>query len=154
MNWTAFFLKEYGTSPKQQKKKDKKKPTIDINKIMMKQIEKDGVIDKDAHIKVEKKSEYVHPKNLPIDKKIDLHMDTKEKALEKLQLFFNLAVKKGWKKVQIIHGKGKHSKTEAVLGKAVWKFLEACPHAGQHAYEDNLGGGKGATWVMIKIRRS
>lgn len=150
MNWTEFFLKEYGEPPKKKDKKAKEKPRANINKIMMEQIEKEGVIDKDAHIKTEPKSTYVHPKNLSINKAIDLHMDTKEKALEKLQLFFDLAVKKGWRKVLIIHGKGKHSKTGAVLGKVVWKFLEACPNAGQHGYEDNLGGGKGATWVMIK----
>jgi len=133
-------------------KKSGKKPifSANINKVMMEYLEKKGVPNKDAHLDIECKREYVSPKSFSIDKKIDLHMDTKEKALEKLQLFFNLAVRSGWKKVLIIHGKGKHSKTEAVLGKVVWKFLETCPNAGQHGYEDNLGGGRGATWVMIK----
>lgn len=136
-------------------KKSKEKPPINanINKIMMACLDKHGVKDKDAFIETERKGEYVNPKNLPINKAIDLHMDTAEKALEKLQLFFNLAIRSGWKKVLIIHGKGRHSKTEAVLGKVVREFLEKCPNAGQHGYQNNLGGGKGATWVMIKKKK-
>jgi len=150
MNWTDFFLQEYGAPSKNTNEAEAKIPSANINKIMMAHIDKDGVTDKDAHIKEKKKIEYEHPRNLRIDKQIDLHMDTKEKALEKLRLFFDLAVRKGWQKVRIIHGKGKHSKTQGVLGRVVWEFLEKCPHAGRHGYEDNLGGGKGATWVMIK----
>ena len=133
-------------------KKDRKKRIIstDINKIMMARLDRDGVPDKDAYIEIEPRRGYTNPKKLPINKKIDLHMETKEKALEKLTLFFQKAVKFGWKKVLIIHGKGRHLIDGAVLGKVVWEFLEKCPNAGQHGYEDNRGGGKGATWVMIK----
>ena len=152
MNWTKFFIKEYGENSKKKDKKLKKNPKTDINKRMMAHIDKHGVIDKDKDADIEKEQEKkrVNSKKITIDEKIDLHMYTTEEALKELQSFFDLAVKSGWRKVRIIHGKGKHSKTAPVLQKVVKDFLDKCPYAGDSGYEKNKKGGTGATWVMIK----
>jgi DNA-nicking Smr family endonuclease len=48
----------------------------------------------------------------------------------------------------IIHGKGNHSRGEAVLGRTVREFIEHCPFAGESGH--GREGGTGTTWVLLK----
>ena len=81
---------------------------------------------------------------------LDIHCFTKEEAWLALDSFFSNAKDCGYEKLRIIHGKGNHSRGEAVLGHTVRRYIEQCPSAGESGYEKAANGGSGATWVLIK----
>ncbi len=89
-------------------------------------------------------------KRIPIEDVIDLHGMTRAEAEKALNSFFDSAVRSGYRKVLIIHGKGNHSSGEGVLLKWVKKYLDNRPEAGKRGFADKENGGRGATWVMLK----
>ena len=127
-----------------------KKNKKNIHDSMLGYIDKHGVVDKDEAIEKSQENQRISYKNIFSDDTIDLHGATADEALERLQAFFDNAIKCGYKKVSIIHGKGKHSKTQAVLYDVVRKFLEKNKYAGRMGFEKNENGGRGTTWVMLK----
>ena len=84
------------------------------------------------------------------DDVLDIHGFTHDEAWLSLDRFFQKALSKDYRKLLIIHGKGNHSKGEAVLGKTVRDFIEQCPNAGESGFQKGAGGGTGATWVLLK----
>ncbi|MDR0487495.1 MAG: Smr/MutS family protein [Treponema sp.] len=84
------------------------------------------------------------------DDVIDIHGLTSDKAWLSLELFFTRARNCGFEKLRIVHGKGNHTTGEAVLGRTVRDFIEQCPYAGECGHEKAVGGGSGATWVLLK----
>jgi DNA-nicking Smr family endonuclease len=84
------------------------------------------------------------------DGSLDIHGLTRDEARAELERFFADAKARGLEKIRIIHGKGNHSKGEAVLGRAVREFIERCPYAGESGHEKTGSGGSGATWVLLK----
>ena len=121
-----------------------------IHDAILNHIDKHGVLDKDNEIESSLKKERISYKKIVSDDSLDLHGATGKEALEKLQIFFDNAVKNKYKQLSIIHGKGKHSKTQAVLYGVVRKFLEENKYAGRMGFEKNDKGGSGSTWVMLK----
>jgi DNA-nicking Smr family endonuclease len=81
---------------------------------------------------------------------IDLHGLKVKEALELLEKFLRDSLRKGLKKVLIIHGKGNHSTGSPVLGKEVRKFLERCAFAGEIHPAPREMGGNGAVWVILR----
>lgn len=88
--------------------------------------------------------------HIPLDGSIDLHGCTIREAEALLEQFFTKAVNNHWHKVCIIHGKGNHSKTGAVLAKFVKRWLESCPAAGRTMQAPLHLGHSGAVIVFIK----
>ncbi|MCL2067529.1 MAG: Smr/MutS family protein [Treponema sp.] len=84
------------------------------------------------------------------DDVLDIHGLTRDQAWLSLDSFFERGRSSGFEKLRIIHGKGNHSKDEAVLRKTVLDFIEQCQFAGESGYEKASGGGSGATWVLLK----
>ena len=143
----ADILKQFEESQFEITNKKNKK---NIHDTMLGYIDKYGVVDKDKDIERLQEENKISYKKILSDDLLDLHGATANEALEKLQLFFDNAVKHKYKKVSIIHGKGKHSKTQAVLYDVVRRFLEENKHAGRMGFEKNENGGTGTTWVMLK----
>ncbi len=92
-------------------------------------------------------------KDLPIEAEIDLHGCSVADAGKKLLAFLNESKQRGLKKVLIIHGKGRHSKTDPVLKKIVTQVLEKCAIAGQTGTPARVQGGNGATWVILRDKK-
>lgn len=139
------ILAEFEGKPKKSGKTCSK-----VGKVLEKWLDAHNIEDKDAQNVNESQRYHINYKKLKIDERIDLHLLNKEEALKCLEDFFEDAIKKRYKKVLIIHGKGKHSQNEAVLGKMVRKFVENHPNAGKSGYASNAEGGSGATWVILK----
>ncbi|MDR2897792.1 MAG: Smr/MutS family protein [Spirochaetaceae bacterium] len=108
-----------------------------------------GTTDKDA---AAEKQERLHiaPKNLPVEAHLDLHGLSRDEAWRQLSDFIDLCCRKGFRKVLIIHGKGNHSGTTAVLSSMVQEFIRRSPRLGASGHPDNRDGGSGATWVVVK----
>lgn len=87
---------------------------------------------------------------MPVDAALDLHGMTGAEAEAALSAFFEDARARRCSKVLIVHGKGLHSRGEAVLGRLVARWLERRPEAGRHGHPDRSQGGDGATWVLLK----
>ena len=87
------------------------------------------------------------------DDVLDIHGLIRDEAWLSLERFFENARNLGFEKLRIIHGKGNHSKEDAVLKRCVREFIEKCPYAGESGYEKAAGGGTGATWVLLKDRK-
>ena len=128
---------------------------MDGKNLMELWLEKYGTVDKDAEADSYKESsrlrstEYV--KKMKADAVIDLHGYTRDEAWKALTGFVNDCVRKGLKKILIIHGKGIHSSSaDPVLGQMVRTFIEQNSHMGTSGHPDRTLGGSGATWVMIK----
>jgi DNA-nicking Smr family endonuclease len=112
-----------------------------------------GVIDKDMERHEDRQSAAERRRRLrskKSDAALDIHGLTADEAWESLERFFEDAAKNGFAKVMVIHGKGNHSKSDAVLGNTVRRFLERCPIAGENGHEKAASGGSGATWVLLK----
>lgn len=83
--------------------------------------------------------------------RIDLHGLTREEAWNRLTGFVNDCIRRGLKKILIIHGKGNHSNgSDPVLGPMVKTFIEQNKNLGTSGHPDRSMGGNGATWVIIK----
>ena len=136
------ILKQFEGSQKVNKKT--------LHNTMLDYMDKYGVVDKDKNVDKFQKEEKVSYKKMTSDDTLDLHGATVKEALNMLQIFFDNAVKNRYKKVSIIHGKGKHSKIQAVLQDVVREFLEKNKHAGRMGFEKNVKGGSGTTWVLLK----
>lgn len=114
-----------------------------------------GVTDKDKEqaeyderTKMESR-EYL--RTMPPEARIDLHGLTREEAWNRLESFVADCVRRNFKKILIIHGKGNHSHgTDPVLGAMVKTFIEQNKHLGSSGHPDRYMGGTGATWVIIK----
>ena len=89
-------------------------------------------------------------KRMAPEAEIDLHGMVTDEALDALGKFLREASFRGLRKVLVIHGKGNHSKKEAVLPDIVKGFLQESKYAGEIGIPDRYAGGKGATWVIIK----
>jgi DNA-nicking Smr family endonuclease len=112
-----------------------------------------GIYDKDAEMEDEGRRSGEKRRRLRVKKAdavIDIHGLTRDEAWEALERFFDGARERGLEKLLIIHGKGNHSAGEAVLKRIVREFIERCPCAGESGQETAAGGGKGATWVLLK----
>ena len=128
------------------------KPRTSRKSVMETWLKNNGVPDKDAD---EKETFAPGEKRALLSRKkpddiIDIHGLTGEKARISLENFFSNAKSRGFNKLRIIHGKGNHSKGEAVLKTTVKNFIEQCGFAGESGYENSANGGTGATWVLLK----
>jgi DNA-nicking Smr family endonuclease len=85
------------------------------------------------------------------DAVLDLHGLTRDQAWSTLEQFFETGRQQAYGKLVIIHGKGNHSRGEAVLGRTVREFIEHCPFAGESGH--GREGGTGTTWVLLKRPR-
>jgi DNA-nicking Smr family endonuclease len=84
------------------------------------------------------------------DAVIDLHGLTRDEAWNSLEIFFHDGKQRGFEKLLIVHGKGNHSRGEAVLNRTAREFIERCPFAGESGHGSAALGGTGATWVILK----
>ena len=89
-------------------------------------------------------------KKLPPEARIDLHGKTTDESEYLLSEFLKVSVKRGLRKVLIIHGKGNHSKDGPVLAVWVRHYLESSSVCGETGNPDKRDGGTGATWVILK----
>jgi DNA-nicking Smr family endonuclease len=115
-----------------------------------------GVYDKDAERETLRVSSGERRRRLLSkrpDAVLDLHGLNQDEAWSSLESFFREAGERGFEKLHIIHGKGNHSVQEGVLAETVRKFIERCPLAGESGHENAALGGKGVTWVFLKIIR-
>ena len=112
-----------------------------------------GIFDKDAVLVTRTQAPGENRRRLlngKPDDILDIHGLTSDKAWLSLDLFFTRAKSCGFEKLRIIHGKGNHTQDDAVLGRTVRDFIEQCPFAGESGFEKTVGGGTGATWVLLK----
>ena len=86
-----------------------------------------------------------------LEARIDLHGLKRDEAWERLEAFVTECEMRRLKKILIVHGKGIHSNgSDPVLGEMVRKFIESDKRLGTSGHPDASGGGKGATWVILK----
>ncbi len=123
---------------------------MDFGKILESDYAWEGFTDKDAGRKEQQERPGNNDAKIKIDDTVDLHGLTIAEARSVLDVFFDNAQKKGFRKVLIIHGKGNHSPNGPVLGVWVKEYLTLCKKAGRAGYADKHHGGSGATWVMLK----
>ena len=81
---------------------------------------------------------------------LDLHGVRVKDVDDRVNVFLKESRENGYKKVQIIHGKGNHSQNGPVLLKAVGETLRGHPLAGEIGFSEKKHGGRGATWVIIR----
>jgi DNA-nicking Smr family endonuclease len=84
---------------------------------------------------------------------IDLHGLTREEAWKALDGFITSCCQRDLRKVLIIHGKGNHPGSDAVLYKMVRSFIETNERLGASGHPGARLGGSGATWVIIKTNK-
>lgn len=89
-------------------------------------------------------------RKLSPEAEIDLHGKTISESEHLLAGFLKESSRKGLRKVLIIHGKGRHSKTGPVLVRWVKQYIENSSLCGETGHPDNRDGGSGATWVILK----
>lgn len=114
-----------------------------------------GVMDKDriiAEAEEERKlGNLNYLKSRTPDAVLDLHQLTRDEAWERMTSFVNDSVRRGFKKIMFIHGKGNHSNgSDPVLGQTVRQFIEKDQRLGTSGHPNRNHGGNGATWVIIK----
>ena len=114
-----------------------------------------GVTDKDkAAMDYEERTkmesrEYL--RTMRPEARLDLHGLTRDEAWSRLNSFVNDCIRRGLKKILIIHGKGNHSHgSDPVLGPMVKTYIEQNKSLGTSGHPDRSMGGTGATWVIIK----
>ncbi len=89
--------------------------------------------------------------NLPIQGRLDLHGFTLDQALDETNIFLRESIKRGFRKVLIIHGKGYHSEGGTpVLKKRIRIFLENSSMVSRFGFADRRNGGAGASWILLK----
>lgn len=114
-----------------------------------------GTVDKDKIQDEADANERLHNinylKQIRPEDRIDLHQMTRDEAWSALDNFVSSCVRRGLKKILIIHGKGEHSRgSDPVLGPMVKTFIEQDKRLGLSGHPDRNHGGTGATWVIIK----
>lgn len=130
-------------------------PSPDVRAMQEEWICQHITFDKDASADEETKRAAEHSvryiKSMPPDARLDLHGYTQREAWSRLSDFIDECIRRGARKVLIIHGKGIHaSDSEGVLSGLVQDFIEADSRLGQSGHPDRKHGGRGATWVLIK----
>ncbi|MDR2576353.1 MAG: Smr/MutS family protein [Treponema sp.] len=126
---------------------------MNFEDILNKWEKNNGIYDKDREaesVQSNPQERRSRLKNKKPDAELDIHGLSRDEAWQALETFFNDSKGKGLEKVMIIHGKGNHSKGEAVLKSIVMKFIEHCPFAGESGRGKAAAGGEGATWVLLK----
>ncbi|MBN2657207.1 MAG: Smr/MutS family protein [Spirochaetales bacterium] len=83
---------------------------------------------------------------------LDLHGMTADEARIALNRFIRRSYSTGARKILIIHGKGNHTKGEAVLKPLVRSILELSPYIGDTGTPERRDGGSGATWAVVRQR--
>lgn len=127
----------------------------DASDYMMKWLDKFGTVDKDRIVKNANENKKLHSTDyaakMAPQATIDLHGQTRDEAWNTLDLFVENSLKRGLKKILIIHGKGNHTgEGESVLGPLVKTYIEQHKHLGARGHPDRTMGGSGATWVLLK----
>ena len=147
----ALIAQGYKKTARGQMEEDAKK-TVNPMELWLRRY---GTIDKDRLNEESEESgrmesrEYL--KNMRAEARIDLHGFTRDEAWAKLEGFINDCLRRGLKKVEIVHGKGIHSHgSDPVLGQMVRTFIEQNKHCGISGHNDKNHGGSGATWVLLK----
>jgi DNA-nicking Smr family endonuclease len=126
---------------------------MDYNNILNKWLDKNGVNDKDAESAETKANPADRRRRLlrkESDASLDLHNLTQDEAWQALDTFFRAGKQQGFEKLLVIHGKGNHSGSEAVLKDLTRKYIENCPFAGESGHGPSAAGGSGTTWVLLK----
>ncbi|MDD5789114.1 MAG: Smr/MutS family protein [Spirochaetia bacterium] len=114
-----------------------------------------GTVDKDRlneeSEEASRMEDRTYLKNMRPEARIDLHGLTRDEAWSKLEAFVDDCLRRGLKKIEIVHGKGIHSHgSDPVLGQMVRTFIEQNRHLGVSGHNDRNHGGSGATWVLLK----
>lgn len=89
-------------------------------------------------------------REMPSQSSLDLHGKTSEEARMEVRSFLKDSLKRGYRKVLIIHGKGHHSENQGVLRKVVYSELDSSPYAGERGVPPKREGGAGAVWVILR----
>jgi len=83
---------------------------------------------------------------------LDLHGSTGPEARKEIEVFISSMRKRGLRKGLIIHGKGLHSKGQAILSSLVRDCLESSSEVGEFRRAEAKDGGSGATWFILRQR--
>ena len=90
-----------------------------------------------------------------INARLDLHGFTRDEVLQELGAFLNTCNKRGFRCVQVIHGKGLNSKnSEPILKTMVWSWLTQHNHVLAFCQANPAEGGSGAVLVLLKTSMS
>jgi DNA-nicking Smr family endonuclease len=81
---------------------------------------------------------------------VDLHRLSVEEALRRIAAFIGECRKDNIRKILIIHGKGRHSVSDPVLGKRILQYIQNCPFTGEYGIASKEMGGRGALWVILR----
>lgn len=158
--WEQLTGKPYGKKRLKNDERNKASTAQDIKKENEKRphpldmwLRRYGVTDKDAfpeQAATEPSETRQFLRKMRPQAEIDLHGMTRLEAENALNVFFDSCKARGLKKVLIIHGKGNHSKEDAVLLPFVKAYLERQRYAGERGYSKRDDGGSGSTWVILK----
>jgi DNA-nicking Smr family endonuclease len=109
-------------------------------------------VNKDAEVAtaIERLSDVQNIKTMRPEATIDLHGMTRDEAWTALDNFVSTCCSRNLRKILIVHGKGNHADSDAVLLKMVNGFIECDKRLGASGHPDARLGGSGATWVAIK----
>ena len=147
----ALIAQGYRKTARGQMEEDAKK-TINPMELWLRRygtIDKDSLNEESDEAGRMESREYL--KSMHPEARIDLHGLTRDEAWAKLEAFVNDCLRRGLKKIEIVHGKGIHSHgTDPVLGQMVRTFIEQNKHLGTSGHNDKNHGGTGATWVLLK----
>ena len=87
--------------------------------------------------------------------RLDLHGFTRDEVLQELGEFLDTCNKKGFRCVQVIHGKGLNSKNrEPILKTMVWNLLTQHNYVLAFCQASPADGGSGAVLVLLKTSMS
>ena len=90
-----------------------------------------------------------------INARLDLHGLTRDEALQELEEFLSTCNKRGFRYVQIIHGKGLNSENrEPILKTMVWSRLTQHNYVLAFCQAGPSDGGSGAVLVLLKTSMS
>ncbi|MFA6855943.1 MAG: Smr/MutS family protein [Treponema sp.] len=112
-------------------------------------VDKDKIAEEAEECMRENTQQYL--KDLPVEARLDLHGLTQEEAGSRLSSFIGDCIRRGIRKVLLIHGKGLHTTgSDPVLGEVVRKFIETDKRCGMSGHPEKRMGGNGATWLVLK----
>lgn len=90
-----------------------------------------------------------------ISDQLDLHGFTRDEAFQELEAFLSTCGKRGFRCVQVVHGKGLNSKnSEPVLKTMVWNRLKQHNYVLAFCQAGPSDGGSGAVLVLLKTSMS